>query len=86
MYEVGKTDDSVTDSWHQIIFQSPFPETPLFFAEIQSNDSGENSTIRYQNPTPKDVFIFIEEETSKDSETVHTTEIVGYMTFLNTYN
>ena len=80
-YEVGKTDNSITDQWHAINFQSQFTENPLFLANMQSYDSGENSTVRYQNLTNIDVFITIEEETSKDSETVHKTESVGYMIF-----
>ena len=81
-YEVGKTDNSITDQWHAINFQSQFTESPLFLANMQSYDSGENSTVRYQNLTATDVFITIEEETSKDNETVHKTESVGYMTFV----
>lgn len=80
-YEVGKTENVVTDIWHQIDFQTEFAASPFFFAVMQSYDSGENSTIRYQYLTPADVQVSIEEESSKDTETVHTTEVVGYMIF-----
>ncbi|MHB8790251.1 MAG: PKD domain-containing protein [Desulfobulbaceae bacterium] len=80
-YEVGKTENAVTDLWHYIDFQTGFVEIPYFFAAMQSYDSGENSTVRYQYLAPADVQVSIEEEASKDSETAHTTEVVGYITF-----
>lgn len=84
-YEVGKTQNVVTDIWHQIDFQTEFAASPFFFAVMQSYDSSENSTIRYQYPAPTDVQVSIEEEASKDTETVHTTEVVGYMIFSSSF-
>lgn len=78
-YTVGRTADSVTEQWERIVFNQQFYGTPSFFANIQSYNSGENAAIRYQYLTPEDVFIYIEEETSKDTETAHTAETVGYM-------
>ena len=80
-YEIGTTENVVTDIWHQIDFQTEFTANPLFFAVMQSYDAGENAAIRYQYLTPTDVQVSIEEEASKDTETVHTTEVVGYMIF-----
>lgn len=80
-YEVGQTDNSVTDHWYQIDFQTQFIQSPLFFAGMQTYNSRENSTVRYQYLTTNDVQVSIEEETSKDSETVHAPESVGYMVF-----
>ncbi|MDW7774282.1 MAG: PKD domain-containing protein [Desulfobulbaceae bacterium] len=81
MYEVGRKDNAVTDQWHRIDFESPFAGPPLLYADMQSYNSNENSTVRYRNLTPTDVLVSIEEETSKDSETVHVPETVGYVLF-----
>ncbi len=80
-YEVGKTDNSVTSLWHQIDFQSQFTERPFFIADMQSYNSRENAAVRYNNLSPFDVYVKIEEETSKDRETDHIPEAVGYMGF-----
>jgi hypothetical protein len=80
-YEAGNTPDSVTHLWHRILFTTQFAESPLFFANMQSYDSGENATVRHQYLSPASILVSIEEEESKDSETAHTTETVGYIIF-----
>jgi PKD repeat protein len=80
-YEAGKTDNSVAGQWQILTFQKEFPEIPLFFAAMQTYNSGENAAVRYQYLTTADVFVKIEEEASKDSETEHTSEQVGYINF-----
>ena len=80
-YEAGNTPDSVTHLWHRILLTTQFTESPLFFADMQSYDSGENSTVRHQFLPPASVLVSIEEEESKDSETAHATETVGYLVF-----
>lgn len=80
-YEAGKTDNSVTGQWQIIKFNKQFTGIPLFFADMQTYNSGENAAVRYQDLTATDVFVKIEEEASKDSETDHTSERVGYINF-----
>lgn len=80
-YEVGKTTDSITHQWGQIDFQLQISAPPYFFANMQSYDGGDNSVVRYQYLKSTEVEVAIEEETSRDSETSHTTETVGYMVF-----
>lgn len=43
--------------------------------------STDTTTLRWRNKDPIGVEIKVEEEKSRDSETVHTTEVVGYITF-----
>ena len=78
-YEVERTENSVTNQWRTIKFNDNFIDSPLFLAAMQSYNSGENSTVRQQNLTATEVLVRIEEEASKDLETDHPTEVVGYM-------
>lgn len=81
-YEVGKTPDSVTDSWQQLASGLELTTgNPFFFAAMQSYNSVENATLRYRSLTPTGVEISIAEEQSKDSETTHVGESAGYFFF-----
>jgi hypothetical protein len=48
---------------------------------MQTADGGDASAVRWQNRDQYGIEVKIEEEQSKDSETNHTTEAVGYMAF-----
>ena len=50
-----------------------------FFAAMQTTDGGDTSGVRYKNLNDNTVDVFIEEETSRDDETAHTTEVIGYL-------
>lgn len=76
-FEVGRTPDTVTHRWHQINFQQTY-ESPLFITDMQTFDGPNTAGLRYRNLTDTGVEVFVEEEQSKDSETYHTTEVVGY--------
>lgn len=80
-YEAGHTKRIVTDQWYQIDFQTEFQEIPFFFSSIQRYRSKEPSNLRYKNLTQTYVQVKIEEETSKDTETKHGKESIGYIIF-----
>jgi serralysin len=46
---------------------------------MQTHDGGDTSGVRYKDLNDKTVTVFIEEETSKDDETDHTTEVIGFI-------
>jgi hypothetical protein len=79
LLEVGRTEDAVTDRWFTIPFAESFRE-PSFVAAMQSSDGGNTATLRYAALARGSVHVRIEEETSADEETSHTTEVVGYVT------
>ena len=80
LYEVGVTAQSVTDSWSDITFQSEFPSMPLFIAGMQTAAEADTAAVRRQSVSTTTAQIKIEEETSKDAETSHAAEVVGYIT------
>jgi hypothetical protein len=78
-YEAGKTDNAVTDAWYQLSYGSDFEDTPNLLTSLATYDGGDNAHVRYQSPTPSDVQLKVEEDTSFDLETAHTTEIVAFL-------
>jgi hypothetical protein len=78
-YEAGFTPRKVVHKWYNIIFQTNFPDLPLLIAGMQTYYGSETAAIRSQNPSTNSIQVQIEEEASKDKETNHRTEVVGYL-------
>lgn len=53
----------------------------VVLAETQTLDGGDTATVAIDGQTDSDVGVFIREEQSNDSETNHTTEVVGVVAF-----
>jgi len=80
-FEVDKTDDVITHNLQTIVYNETFIATPVFLADMQTTDGNDTANLRWQNKDPYGIDIKITEEQSRDSETNHTTEVVGYMVF-----
>jgi hypothetical protein len=80
-FEVDKTANKVKDSFFMIEFEQPFRSAPFFLADMQTTDGKDTANVRWQNKSNLSVEVQIDEEQSKNSETGHTTEVVGYMVF-----
>jgi hypothetical protein len=80
-YEAGTTPDTVTDDWHRIGFAQDYGSTPSFVAGMQTYDGSNTAGLRYKDLGGSSVSIRVEEETSSDDETRHTSEAAGYFTF-----
>jgi hypothetical protein len=78
-FEVNTTPDMVTNQVYSIMFQVPFLRLPVFLADMQTTDGGNTANLRWANKDAFGVDIRIAEEQSKDTETWHTTEVVGYV-------
>ncbi|MFC4879154.1 gp53-like domain-containing protein [Microbulbifer halophilus] len=74
---VGRTSNSVTDSWKSIGYSSV--SSPKMIAAMQTFDGGDTAVLRRKNLTSSSVQVKVEEEQSDDSEVAHTTEVVGYI-------
>jgi predicted ester cyclase len=80
-YEIGSTSNAVTQDFKTISFNQPFATEPVFLAAMQTVDGPDPSSVRWDSLTSTNVQVKVEEEQSKDSEQIHTSEIVGYMAF-----
>ncbi|ACB49590.1 hypothetical protein cce_0239 [Crocosphaera subtropica ATCC 51142] len=74
----GNTGNQVTHNWHTIDFGNNFINAPKFLGNIATYDGPDSSGLRYQNLTNGNVQIMVEEDTSNDSETNHTTEDINF--------
>jgi len=81
-FEVAKTAAGLTDAWGTIPFQqTTFQKPPLFLADMQTNNNTDTCALRASEVAPTGVLLKVEEEQSKDAETTHPEEMVGYLAF-----
>jgi arylsulfatase A-like enzyme len=80
-YLIKKTADIVDNSSHTIFFDESFASMPTFLADMQTFNGKDTANLRYSDKTVSSVDVFVTEETSKNAETDHVTEAVGYMVF-----
>ncbi|MEA3548867.1 MAG: cadherin-like domain-containing protein, partial [Thermodesulfobacteriota bacterium] len=81
VYEIGATADEMTHEWQTISFNADFNETPIMIADMQTTDGGDTANLRYNEMNASQMQIRITAEQSNNSDTNHTTEIVGFMAF-----
>ena len=79
VFEIGRTSNSVTHTFEALNFYEPFSTTPVFLAGMQTTDGADTAAVRCQNKKIDGIEIKVEEEQSRDTETNHTTEVIGYM-------
>jgi len=83
-YEVRNI-GGVTGQWSKTIFQSAFLRSPLLLAGIQTTHGGDTAGLRVEQLDSQGVMLHIAEEQSKDKETDHATEMVGYLAIADTH-
>jgi len=81
LFEVGRTQNTVTDAYQTIEFFQDYSEPPVVIADMQTTDGGDTANVRYRNWDLDGIDVQVDEEASRDSESAHTTEVVGYMAF-----
>jgi hypothetical protein len=77
--QVGQTTNTVTDDWYDVDLAPGFANPPVVLASIETFDGPDTAGLRLRDVRLKAFSIKIEEEQSKDRETGHTTEVVGYV-------
>lgn len=78
-YEVGPTPNAVTQNLYQLTYGSSFSSIPNLLTSLASYDSGDNAHLRVANPTSTGVQLKVEEDTTFDPDTSHTTEVAVYL-------
>ena len=64
---------------HALNFTNAFTSAPGLLAAMATYDGRDNAHLRYTNLTATGAQVKIEEDTTLDSEVVHSTEIVVYL-------
>jgi hypothetical protein len=80
-FEIGRTSNSVTHKFQALPFSVKFLNPPVFLAGMQTTDGGNTAAVRWQNKQATEIEVKVEEEQSRDVETNHVTEVIGYMVF-----
>jgi hypothetical protein len=80
-FEVNKTQDVMRHKFKTISFDETFMNIPVFLADMQTIDGTDTANLRWENKDFYGVDVKVEEEQSRDRETNHTSEVVGYMLF-----
>jgi len=85
LFETGLTSESVTHKWSDLTFETVYsdPDPPLFMANLQTYEGRDTAAVRARNMSQGGTEIKVEEEQSKDSETSHVAEVVGYLVIGN---
>jgi hypothetical protein len=78
-FDVKATPKAVKHLFYPIGFTAPFAEVPVFIADMQTAAGGDTANLRWRNKESVGVEVQVAEERSKDNETTHTTEVVGYI-------
>jgi hypothetical protein len=81
MFEIGRTSNSVTHQFQSLPFDVPFTSPPVFLAGMQTTDGSDTAAVRWQGKQATGVEVKVEEEQSRDTETNHTSEVIGYVVF-----
>ena len=79
--ESGITGAVVRHQLYPLAFNQPYAMNPVFIADIQGNEGGDTCALRIDELDSTSATIFIEEEQSKDLETNHVPESVGFVVF-----
>jgi PKD repeat protein len=78
-YEVAFTDRSVSHALYSIAFSTTFSAPPAFLADMQSQRGGDTANLRSNAKSAGGIDIRVAEEQSKDAETKHAAEQVGFV-------
>ncbi|MCH2042482.1 MAG: HYR domain-containing protein, partial [Saccharospirillaceae bacterium] len=75
---IGETSNSVNHNPATVAFGGTFANAPTVLHDQQTFNGGDASWTQVNGVTTNDFIVSIDEEQSKDTETNHTTEIVGF--------
>jgi hypothetical protein len=80
-YEINRTANEVNQNFHTVQFNRNFITDPVFMADMQTANSMDTANVRWQNKDSQTVEVQIDEEQSRNRQTKHNSETVGYMVF-----
>jgi len=80
-FEVARASTLVNHRFQQLAFSSNFAHTPAFIADMQTTRGGDIANLRIRHAGPLGIELQVDEEQSRDTETNHTGEHIGYLTF-----
>jgi len=81
LFEAAKASTDINHRFQSLAFSSSFMHTPAFIADMQTTAGGDTANLRIQHAKPQSIELQVDEEQSRDEETQHAREAIGYLTF-----
>ncbi len=78
-YRVANTAKKVTQAWYPVTFAPAHTDAPLVLADMQTTANTDSCSLRIQKVLSSGFTVKVQEEQSKDLETSHAAETVGYI-------
>lgn len=79
-FEVLTTASVVTHNWHALLTPAPSRNDAVFLADMQTTNGSDPANLRWRRNRNR-IEIQVDEEQSKDPETTHAREVVGFIVF-----
>lgn len=73
------TPNAIDETWYTVELPERFPTDPIIVSSIETYDGADTSALRIRSVSASGFQVMVEEEASRDIETAHTTERVGYL-------
>jgi len=80
MFETSLTPKNVDHNWLFLSYEADFSSKPFVFAGMQTTYGADTAAVRIKNTSRTGVQVKVEEEKSRDTETTHGKEVMGYFT------
>jgi PKD repeat protein len=80
-FAVRLSGNSLTHKVSKLSFGGGWNQVPAFLAHMQTINGGDPAALRYRNRTAEGVDIWVQEEQSRDLDTRHAKEAVGWIIF-----
>jgi PKD repeat protein len=77
-YEVGLIGSGISSKGQTLVYQAAFAQPPMLAADMQTMNGADPASLRWRNRNEAAAELWVSEEQSKDTETGHTAESVGY--------
>ncbi|GEM_PF-2947249 len=78
-FVAGLTGNAVSDKLGAVAVGGGFIQTPLILASMQTTVSSDPCALRQGTASPNSVDLMAQEEQSRDTETSHSAEVVGFV-------
>jgi hypothetical protein len=69
----------VNSTFYTLSFAQNYSLPPVFVADMQTMSGTDTANLRWQTKQAKTVTVMVTEESSRNKETAHNKEVVGYL-------
>ena len=78
-FEVGRTGKAVSHARYKLAAKTEFWQAPVVFGDLQTTLDGDTNSLRWRSTGLSARELWVQEEQSRDKETSHAKEALGYL-------